>query len=152
MRKIFLVAIGIEWLEPSAIILWFCYGVMSLLGLPHLYQLIALCTLLGWSIFMFSYLQDKMHIENFWITTVSVLKSWFLHARGMRDIHHRSEDSRGFMMSAGHAARGEVYFRQARLAEAEKEFLSEVKRGRNSACAYFGLAGSYPAMSLFDVR
>ena len=152
MRKLFLVAIGIEWLEPSATILWFCYGVMSLLGSPRYYQLIAPSTLLGWLIFMFSYLQDKLHIENFLITRVSVLKTWFLNARGMRGIHHRSVDSRGFMMSGGHTAMGEVYFRQAQLDEAEKEFLSEVKRGTNSACAYFRSAGFYPAMSLFDVR
>jgi len=39
---------------------------------------------------MFSYLHDRMHIEDFWMTRVSLLKSWFLKARRMHDIHHRS--------------------------------------------------------------
>ena len=55
-------------------------------------------------------------------------------------------------MSAGHAAMGKVYIRQAQIAEAEKEFLSEVRRGTSSARAYFGLAGFYSTILLFDVR
>jgi sterol desaturase/sphingolipid hydroxylase (fatty acid hydroxylase superfamily) len=46
---------------------------------------------------MFSYLHDRMHIENFWMTRVPLLKSWFLRARRLHDIHHRSMDSVGFM-------------------------------------------------------
>ena len=62
--------VGLEWLAPSGIILLFCWGVMALLGVPHVYQVIALCTLLGWPILMFSYLHDRMHLENFWMTRV----------------------------------------------------------------------------------
>src|SRR5713226_5155255 len=64
--------VGIEWLAPSAIILLSCWGLMALLGVPPVYQVLALCTLLCWPIFMFSYLHD---------------------------IHHRSVDSEGFMDS-----------------------------------------------------
>ncbi len=89
--------IGLEWLAPSAIILLFCWGVMTLFGVPRVYQAIALCALLGWPILMFSYLHDRMHIENFWMTRVPLLKSWFLKARRLHDIHHRSVNSGGFM-------------------------------------------------------
>jgi len=89
--------VGIEWLAPSAIILLFCWGVMALLGVPPGYQVLALCTLLGWPILMFSYLHDRMHIENFWMTRVPLLRSWFLHARRLHDIHHRSVNSAGLM-------------------------------------------------------
>jgi sterol desaturase/sphingolipid hydroxylase (fatty acid hydroxylase superfamily) len=89
--------VGIEWLAPSAIILLFSWGVMALLGVPRVYQVLALCTLLGWPILMFSYLHDRMHIENFWMTRVPLLKTWFLKARRMHDIHHRSVNSEGFM-------------------------------------------------------
>jgi sterol desaturase/sphingolipid hydroxylase (fatty acid hydroxylase superfamily) len=89
--------VGIEWLAPSAIILLFCWGVMALLGVPHVYQVLALCTLLGWPILMFSYLHDRMHIENFWMTRVPLLRSWFLSARRLHDIHHRSVNRAGFM-------------------------------------------------------
>jgi sterol desaturase/sphingolipid hydroxylase (fatty acid hydroxylase superfamily) len=89
--------VGLEWLAPSAIILLFCWEVMVLLGVPHAYQAIALCTLLGWPLLMFSYLHDRMHMENFWMTRIPVIKAWFLKARRLHDIHHRSMNSRGFM-------------------------------------------------------
>ncbi len=89
--------VGIEWLAPSAIILLFCWGVMALLGVPRVYQVIALCTLLGWPILMFSYLHDRMHVEDFWMSRVPILKTWFLQARRLHDIHHRSVNSTGYM-------------------------------------------------------
>jgi sterol desaturase/sphingolipid hydroxylase (fatty acid hydroxylase superfamily) len=89
--------VGIEWLAPSAIILLSGWGVMVLLGVPLVYQVFALCTLLGWPILMFSYLHDRMHIENFWMTRVPVLRWWFLKARRLHDIHHRNVNSEGFM-------------------------------------------------------
>ena len=48
-------------------------------------------------ILMFSYLHDRMHIRNFWMTRVPLLRSWFLRARRLHDIHHRSVNSKGFM-------------------------------------------------------
>jgi sterol desaturase/sphingolipid hydroxylase (fatty acid hydroxylase superfamily) len=89
--------VGVEWLAPSAIILLFCWGAMALLGVPPVYQVLALCTLLGWPILMFSYLHDRMHILNFWMTRVPLLRSWFLRARRLHDFHHRSVNSKGFM-------------------------------------------------------
>ena len=89
--------VGVEWLAPSAIILLLCWGMMALLGVPPFYQSLALCTLLGWPILMFSYLHDRMHVENFWMTRVPLLGSWFLKARRLHDIHHRSVNSQGFM-------------------------------------------------------
>jgi sterol desaturase/sphingolipid hydroxylase (fatty acid hydroxylase superfamily) len=89
--------IGIEWLAPSAMILLFCWGVMALLGVPHVYQVIALCTLLAWPVLMFSYLHDRMHLENFWMARVPFLRIWFLNARRLHDIHHRSVDGAGYM-------------------------------------------------------
>src|SRR4029077_4125049 len=89
--------VGLELLVPSSIILLFCWGVMALLHVPHAYEVLALCTLLGWPILMFSYLHDRMHIQNFWMTRVPLLRSWFLRARRLHDIHHRSVNSKGFM-------------------------------------------------------
>lgn len=89
--------VGAEWLVPSAFILLSCWGAMALFGVPHVYQVIALCTLLGWPILMFSYLHDRMHIENFWMTRVPILKNWFLKARRLHDIHHRSVNGEGYM-------------------------------------------------------
>lgn len=91
--------IGLEWLIPSTIILLFCWGVMLLLGMSPVYQVIALCTLLGWPVLMFSYLHDRMHIENVWMTRVPILRTWFVKARRMHDIHHRSVNNQGHMDS-----------------------------------------------------
>ena len=91
--------VGVEWLAPSAIILLFCWGAMGLLGVPPVYQVLTLCTLLGWPILMFSYLHDRMHTQNFWMTRVPMLRSWFLKARRLHDIHHRSVNGAGFIDS-----------------------------------------------------
>jgi sterol desaturase/sphingolipid hydroxylase (fatty acid hydroxylase superfamily) len=88
---------GLEWLVPSAIILLFCEGVMALFHVSHPYQILALCTLLGWAILMFSYLHDRMHLENYWMTRVPGLRTWFLRARRLHDIHHKSLDGDDFM-------------------------------------------------------
>ena len=89
--------VGLEWLVPSAMILLFCWGVMAMLHVPNAYEVLALCTLLGWPILMFSYLHDRMHVENFWMAKVPGLRTWFLKARRLHDIHHKSLDSDGFM-------------------------------------------------------
>ena len=89
--------IGFEWLIPSAAILLFCWGVMFLLGVPRVYQALALCTLLGWPILMFSYLHDRMHLTNFWMARAPLLKKWFLNSRRLHDIHHRSVNRQGYM-------------------------------------------------------
>jgi len=91
--------VGIEWLAPCAIILLFCWAVMTFFGVQPAYQVLALCTLLGWPILMFSYLHDKMHVKNFWMTRVPLLRSWFLRARRLHDIHHRAVNANGHMDS-----------------------------------------------------
>src|SRR5260221_614144 len=90
--------VGIEWLAPSAIILLFCWGVMALLGIPLVYQVLALCTLLVWPTLMFSYLHDRMHIEDFWMTRVPLLKCCFVKAVRRIYIHHSLVNSRDFMV------------------------------------------------------
>src|SRR5260370_2211471 len=47
-----------------------------------------------------------------------------------------------------HVAMGEVYFREARMPEAEKEFLQGVNTAHPEARAYFGLVALYDAYSL----
>jgi sterol desaturase/sphingolipid hydroxylase (fatty acid hydroxylase superfamily) len=46
---------------------------------------------------MFSYLHDRMHLRNFWMTRVPLLKDWFVQARRLHDIHHRSLNDQGRM-------------------------------------------------------
>jgi sterol desaturase/sphingolipid hydroxylase (fatty acid hydroxylase superfamily) len=89
--------VGVEWLAPSGVILLFCWAVMELLHVRYAYQILAMCTLLGWPILMFSYLHDRMHVANFWMARIPLLKIWFLKARRLHDIHHRGMNSDGRM-------------------------------------------------------
>ena len=89
--------IGLEWLVPSAIILAVVWVAMRLLHLSALYQIIALATLVVWPIFMFSYLHDRMHLSDFWMERIPLLRVWFRGARRMHDIHHHVVDDNGRM-------------------------------------------------------
>jgi sterol desaturase/sphingolipid hydroxylase (fatty acid hydroxylase superfamily) len=89
--------VGLEWLIPSGIILSVCWGALWLLNVSLAYRLLSMFTLLSWPIFMFSYLHDRMHIQNFWMERAPVLKWWFRKARRLHDIHHRSLDGNGRM-------------------------------------------------------
>src|SRR5437660_3354066 len=64
---------------------------------PPAHQALTLCTLVGWPLLMFNYLHDRMHINGFWMTRIPVLRSWFLNARRLHDIHHRSVNGKGFV-------------------------------------------------------
>jgi sterol desaturase/sphingolipid hydroxylase (fatty acid hydroxylase superfamily) len=43
------------------------------------------------------WLHRLLHLENFWRSRVPLRRSWFLRARRLHDIHHRSVNSNGFM-------------------------------------------------------
>ena len=89
--------VGLEWLIPSGLILAICWCALWLLGVPLAYRVLSMITLLAWPIFMFSYLHDRMHIQNFWMERTPVIRWWFRKARRLHDIHHRSLDSDGRM-------------------------------------------------------
>jgi sterol desaturase/sphingolipid hydroxylase (fatty acid hydroxylase superfamily) len=89
--------IGMEWVVPSAVILGGFWAAMWWLHVAWKYEVSVLATLLGWPIFMFSYLHDRMHLKNFWMERTPLLKIWFTQARRLHDIHHRSLDDSGRM-------------------------------------------------------
>jgi sterol desaturase/sphingolipid hydroxylase (fatty acid hydroxylase superfamily) len=89
--------VGLEWIVPSALILASCWSAMWLLGVSLPYRCLAFATLLGWSIFMFSYLHDRMHLQGFWMERAPLLGPWFRSARRLHDIHHRSINGSGKM-------------------------------------------------------
>ncbi len=87
--------IGLEWLVPSFVILSFSLGITIWIHVPRVYEIISLCILVLWPIFMFSYLHDRMHLRNFWMIRAPLFKSWFVKARRLHDIHHRSLNDQG---------------------------------------------------------
>jgi sterol desaturase/sphingolipid hydroxylase (fatty acid hydroxylase superfamily) len=70
---------------------------MKLAHVPALYQSVALAALIVWPLFMFSYLHDRMHLSDFWMERVPVLRTWFRAARRLHDIHHHAVDDDGRM-------------------------------------------------------
>ncbi|HEY6129401.1 MAG TPA: sterol desaturase family protein [Candidatus Acidoferrum sp.] len=89
--------IGLEWIVPSGIILAVLWSLMRLLQIQPLYQAIALATLVGWPVFMFSYLHDRMHLSDFWMARNPLLHTWFRAARRFHDIHHHAVNDHGRM-------------------------------------------------------
>lgn len=89
--------VGMEWLLPSAGVLAACWVSLWSFGVPWPYEALALATMLAWSVFMFSYLHDRMHLEHFWMERTPLLKTWFVTARRLHDIHHHSLDNDGRM-------------------------------------------------------
>ncbi len=89
--------IGMEWLLPSAAILALSWLFLWGFGVSSGYQLLVMSTLLGWPLFMFSYLHDRMHLENFWMERTPILNIWFKKARRLHDVHHRSLNDEGRM-------------------------------------------------------
>lgn len=87
--------VGLEWLVPSAILLSAFYLVLWFLRVPFPYRALCLCTMTAWSVLMFSYLHDRMHLTHFWMARTPLLRSWFVRARRFHDIHHRSLNDDG---------------------------------------------------------
>jgi sterol desaturase/sphingolipid hydroxylase (fatty acid hydroxylase superfamily) len=90
-------SVGWEWLLPSALVLAAFWELMQMLRVPPLYEFLALTTMLAWPIFMFSYLHDCMHLKDFWMARTPLLRTWFLRARRLHDIHHHSMNDQGYM-------------------------------------------------------
>ena len=89
--------IGMEWLAPVVLILVFSWATMHFIGVSAPYQIFALMIMVFWPVFMFSYLHDRMHLQNFWMERAPVVRNWFLRARRLHDIHHHSVNDEGRM-------------------------------------------------------
>ncbi len=88
--------IGLEWLVPTVIIVLFTILVLSLLQVSVLYQLIFILTSMLWGYFLFGYMHGSMHLNNFWMKKVPLLKTWYLRIQKLHDYHHLqiSDDGR----------------------------------------------------------
>jgi len=89
--------VGLEWLIPAGLLLFLAATAFRLLQVRVLYQLVFLGTTLTWSFLLFSYLHDQMHVEGIWLAKVPGLRRWFLRARDLHEIHHRTLNDQGLM-------------------------------------------------------
>lgn len=89
--------IGLEWLVPGALLLVASVTLLQFLRVSMLHQTIFVAGSLAWSFLMFSYLHDRMHIDDFWMERAPCLKRWFVSAREAHDIHHWALNNDGLM-------------------------------------------------------
>ncbi len=89
--------VGLEWIVPSGILMGAFLAAFALLRVPWAYRTMFIGITLGWTSFLFSYLHDRMHLRGFWMERNRLLKSWFVAARRLHDIHHLSLNDRGRM-------------------------------------------------------
>lgn len=82
--------VGLEWLVPSGLVLAASWLVLRLAKVPVIFQSISLLSMVVWPLFIFNYLHDRMHLRDFWMARHPLLRKWFLRARRLHDIHHRS--------------------------------------------------------------
>lgn len=82
--------VGLEWLVPSALVLGVSWFMLRQAGVPLVFQSISLVTMIVWPLFIFNYLHDRMHLRDFWMEHHPLLRKWFVRARRLHDIHHRS--------------------------------------------------------------
>ena len=89
--------LGLEWLIPVvALIAATALGEWAI-GLTWLEILASEIILILYSIFLFWYLHDRMHLENIWFLRSPLLRRWFLRARRNHDIHHNHITDEGLM-------------------------------------------------------
>ena len=89
--------VGLEWLVPSGIVLLLCSTIMFIFHVRLIYQAIVLANLVVWPFVTFSFLHDAMHLSDPWMARVPLLRTWFLRARRLHEIHHHSLNNAGRM-------------------------------------------------------
>jgi len=89
--------IGLEWVLPLGAAALLALAVLRLLGVAAVDQAVFLAVALAWGWWMFSYMHDRMHIKHPWLESSPRVKSWFLNARRLHDVHHLSITDDGTM-------------------------------------------------------
>jgi sterol desaturase/sphingolipid hydroxylase (fatty acid hydroxylase superfamily) len=89
--------VGLEWLIPGGVLLLTCVVVLNLLGVQIPFQITFVAFALAWSFATFSYAHDGMHIRDFWMGRIPIVRAWFLKARLRHDIHHQQISDEGLM-------------------------------------------------------
>ena len=89
--------LGLEWLVPSIILLLITVAIELFIGLSFAQIVTSISILLFYSIFLFWFLHETLHIKGHKILKIKFFKKWYLHARKMHDIHHHYINETGLM-------------------------------------------------------
>lgn len=96
-NDILVFGLGLEWLIPSFIILLFTIGAEWLMGMSFYQIAFSVSIILFYTIFLFLFLHETLHIKNHPILKIKFIKKWYLKARKLHDIHHHYVDDYGLM-------------------------------------------------------
>jgi len=89
--------VGLEWLIPVIGLIGMTALGERAIGLTWLEIFVSEAILVSYSIFLFGYLHDRMHLKDVWLLRVPFLRKWFLRARRNHDIHHNHITDEGLM-------------------------------------------------------
>lgn len=90
--------VGLEWFLPAICIIIFTVIGLSLFGVVWQYQLLFVLTGSLWGHFLFGYMHSSMHIKNFWMMDIPILRGWYLSIRKLHDYHHLQISPDGRML------------------------------------------------------
>lgn len=89
--------LGLEWVIPSVILIAVTALGEWAIGLTWPEILLSEIILISYSIFLFGYLHDRMHVKDIWLLKSPFFRKWFLKARRNHDIHHNHITDHGLM-------------------------------------------------------
>lgn len=92
-----ILGLGLEWIIPSIFLLLFTIGLELLIGMNIFQVLVSVTVILVYSIFLFWFLHETLHLKDNKILKIKFLRKWYLNARKMHDIHHHYVDNKGMM-------------------------------------------------------
>ena len=89
--------VGLEWTLPIGVMVAILFGLFALFHVPVLYAAVFIGSAAVWSISMFSYVHDLLHVKNCWLTKIKFFNNQFDYAKKLHDIHHMELTDEGHM-------------------------------------------------------
>lgn len=93
-----LLGFGFEWMAPILLIVGVSLGLLGLIGVPLRYQLVFTVSGMFWGYVLFGYMHSAMHLTDFWMQKVPLLRNWYLNLRQLHDFHHLQISDDGRML------------------------------------------------------
>lgn len=92
-----LFGIGLEWIIPSIALIAITFSIELLLGLSLAQICLSIFTMVIYSVFLFLFMHESLHIKDHYLLSIKPIKKWYLKARKLHDIHHHYVDKNGLM-------------------------------------------------------
>ena len=89
--------LGAEWYLPGAVLIGTSVLLEWLIGLSWAQIGLSVGGMLTYSVFMFWYLHDRMHIKGIWLSKSRITRGFFKRQRTYHDIHHYHISDKGLM-------------------------------------------------------